>query len=152
MDTADSYGTGRLNGRSESLLGDCIAALPPSQQSTVQIATKLAPFPWRIGRRGLDRAFRASRQRLRRHLQRVQLHWSTARYAPGQDRALLDGLADLVLEGQVKEIGVSNVGPQGLRWMHQRLAARGVRLSSVQVQYSLLAPGDASGADPAGQP
>ena len=77
------------------------------------------------------------------HLQRVQLHWSTARYAPGQDRALLDGLADLVLDGQVKEIGVSNVGPQGLRWMHQRLAARGIRLSSVQVQYSLLAPGDA---------
>ena len=142
VDTADSYGTGRLNGRSELLLGRFAAALPALRRSKLCIATKLAPFPWRIGRRGLDRALDASMNRLQGQLRRVQLHWSTARYAPWQEVALLDGLADRVLDGSVAELGVSNVGPQRLGWMHERLARRGVRLSSVQVQFSLLAPGD----------
>ena len=147
VDTADSYGTGRLNGRSELLLGGFVEELPPSLQARPVIATKLAPFPWRLGRRGLDRAFQASRRRLKGHLQRVQLHWSTARYAPWQESALLDGLADLVLEGEVGEVGVSNVGPRRLKWMHARLAQRGVSLRSVQIQFSLLAPGDDTIAD-----
>ena len=142
VDTADSYGTGRLNGRSEILLGRFIAALTPSQKTGLVVATKLAPFPWRLGRRGFDRAFRASCTRLQGHLQRVQLHWSTARYAPWQESALLDGMADLVLEGKVRELGVSNVGPSRLAWMHNRLQNRGVVLRSLQLQYSLLAPGD----------
>ena len=143
IDTADSYGTGRLNGRSELLLGQFAARLPATRRTELCIATKLAPFPWRLGRRGLDQALEASRQRLQGHLRRVQLHWSTARYAPWQEVQLLDGLADRVLDGSVAEIGVSNIGPKRLVWMHQRLAERGVPLRSVQVQYSLLSPGDA---------
>ena len=96
FDTADSYGTGRFNGRSEALLGQFCGALSPQQRQGVCVATKLAPFPWRLGRQGLHRAFVASRQRLGGRLERVQLHWSTARYAPWQDGPLLDGLADLV--------------------------------------------------------
>ena len=142
VDTADSYGTGRLNGRSELLLGRFASALPALRRSQLCIATKLAPFPWRIGRRGFDRALDASMNRLQGQLRRVQLHWSTARYSPWQEVALLDGLADRVLDGSVAELGVSNIGPQRLLWMHDRLARRGVRLTSVQVQFSLLAPGD----------
>ena len=142
VDTADSYGTGRLNGRSELLLGRFTAALPAESRAGLCIASKLAPFPWRLGRRGMDRALQASQDRLRGHLRRVQLHWSTARYAPWQEVALLDGLADRVLDGSVAELGVSNIGPKRLLWMHERLAERSVRLSSVQVQFSLLAPGD----------
>ena len=143
IDTADSYGTGSLSGRSEALLGDFIAELPALRRSQLTVATKLAPFPWRWGRRGFDAAFEASRTRLKGQLRRVQLHWSTARYAPWQEVQLLDGLADRVLDGSVAEIGVSNIGPKRLVWMHQRLAERGVPLRSVQVQYSLLSPGDA---------
>ena len=117
IDTADSYGTGRLNGCSERLLGRFTAALPALRRSELCIATKLAPFPWRLGRRGLDRALQASLERLQGQLKRVQLHWSTARYAPWQETALLDGLADRVLDGTVAELGVSNVGPQRLLWM-----------------------------------
>ena len=142
VDTADSYGTGRLNGRSELLLGRFTAALSAESRAGLCIASKLAPFPWRLGRRGMDRALQASQDRLRGHLRRVQLHWSTARYAPWQEVALLDGLADRVLDGSVAELGVSNIGPKRLLWMHERLAERSVRLSSVQVQFSLLAPGD----------
>lgn len=140
VDTADSYGTGRWQGRSEALLGQFCADLPPAQRQGLVVATKLAPFPWRLGRQGYRRAFAASRQRLQGHLDRVQLHWSTARYAPWQERPLLDGLADLVLEGAVAELGVSNIGPQRLVRIHRHLSERGVRLSSLQVQLSLLAP------------
>ena len=142
VDTADSYGTGRLNGRSELLLGRFTAALSAESRAGLCIASKLAPFPWRLGRRGMDRALQASQDRLRGHLRRVQLHWSTARYAPWQEVALLDGLADRVLDGSVAELGVSNIGPKRLLWMQERLGERSVQLSSVQVQFSLLAPGD----------
>jgi pyridoxine 4-dehydrogenase len=140
FDTADSYGTGRWNGRSETLLGTWCAALPPTTRSQLTVATKLAPFPWRLGRQGLDRALAASRERLQGKLDRVQLHWSTARYAPWQERPLLEGLADRLLAGDVAELGVSNFGPRRLRQVHGLLAERGVRLSSLQVQFSLLAP------------
>jgi len=140
FDTADSYGTGRFNGRSEALLGRFAAALPAEQRDTLCLATKLAPFPWRLGRRGFDRALQASRQRLHGRLDRVQLHWSTARYAPWQEGPLLEGLADAVLAGSVAELGVSNMGPQRLRRLQAHLAERGVPLRSLQVQGSLLAP------------
>jgi len=140
FDTADSYGTGRWNGRSEDLLGQFVAALPPRQRQDLCVATKLAPFPWRLGRHGFDRALQASRGRLQGKLDRVQLHWSTARYAPWQEGTLLQGLADQVLAGAVAELGVSNVGPERLWRIQGDLAARGVPLSSLQVQLSLLAP------------
>jgi pyridoxine 4-dehydrogenase len=146
FDTADSYGTGRFGGRSEVLLGRFVEELPPDRRRRLTVATKLAPFPWRLGRRGFDRAFEASRQRLQGHLDRVQLHWSTARYAPWQEDQLLEGLADLVEQGRVGSLGVSNLGPRRLRQIHGRLARRGLRLTSLQVQLSLLAP-DAVGAD-----
>jgi pyridoxine 4-dehydrogenase len=141
FDTADSYGTGRFNGRSETLLGRFCAALPEAARQDITVATKLAPFPWRLGRQGFRRAFAASRHRLQGKLDRVQLHWSTARYAPWQEQPLLDGLADLVQRGEVKGMGVSNLGARRLRQVHARLAERGVALRSVQVQFSLLAPG-----------
>ena len=142
IDTADSYGTGRLNGRSEVLLGDFIDELPPLRRSQLTVATKLAPFPWRWGPRGFEAAFEASRQRLKGQLKRVQLHWSTARYAPWQESGLIHGLAELVLCGRVDELGLSNLGPQRLALIHSRLLDRGVPLRSVQVQCSLLAPDD----------
>ena len=140
FDTADSYGTGRWNGRSEQLLGQFAAALSPAQRTRCCLATKLAPFPWRLGRRGFDRAFTASRQRLQGKLDRVQLHWSTARYAPWQEPPLLLGLADLVRSGQVASLGLSNLGPLRLRQVVAQLAAEGVAVASLQVQLSLLAP------------
>ena len=139
FDSADSYGTGAYAGRSERLLGQAVAALPADQRQGLIVATKLAPFPWRWGRRGFDRGFAASRARLGGRLDRVQLHWSTARYAPWQEGALLQGLGDLVEAGVVRELGISNMGPRRLRRWHALLQQRGLRISSLQVQFSLLA-------------
>ena len=115
FDTADSYGTGRFNGRSETLLGRFAAALPPAERARICLATKLAPFPWRLGRHGFDRAIAASEHRLGGRIDRVQLHWSTSRYAPWQEMPLLDGLADRVSDGRIPELGLSNLGPRRLR-------------------------------------
>ena len=64
IDTADSYGTGQLNGRSEELLGKFLKNLPFSKYKNLTVATKLAPYPWRIGREGFKAAFKASKARL----------------------------------------------------------------------------------------
>ncbi len=140
IDTADSYGTGSLNGRSEKLIGQFLKEIPENKIRSLIIGTKLAPFPWRLGRKGFTKAFKSSQKRLSNKLDRVQLHWSTYRYAPWQEGPLLDGLCDLIDEGVVKDIGVSNVGNKRLKWMHSRLLQRGIELKSLQVQFSLLAP------------
>ncbi len=140
IDTADTYGTGNLTGRSEQLLGEYIAELPPYQRNNILVATKLAPYPWRIGRRGFENALRNSKERLKNKLDRVQLHWSTARYAPWQEEQLIEGLCDFHVKGDIAEIGVSNMGPIRLLSFHKRLKERGIPLKSIQIQFSLLAP------------
>ena len=140
IDTADSYGIGALNGRSEELLGSFLGNLSLNQRKRLTIATKLAPYPWRAGKMGLKSAFLASQKRLKGNIDRVQLHWSTSRYAPWQEINLIDGLADLLERGFLKEIGVSNFGPKRLKWMQNRLNKRGLSIKSLQVQLSLLSP------------
>ena len=138
IDTADSYGTGRLFGQSEKLIGEFITDLPKRELEKLTIATKLAPFPWRIGRKGLNKAFEESNKRLKGKMKRVQLHWSTFRYAPWQEEQLLNGLGDLYEKGLIKEIGLSNTGPIRLKFLYQKLMERGIKINSVQMQFSLL--------------
>ena len=138
VDTADSYGTGSLFGQSEKLIGDFLEDLPISKLKKITIATKLAPFPWRIGRNGLKKAFQESNKRLKGTMKRVQLHWSTYRYAPWQEEQLLNGLADLYEQGLIKEIGLSNTGPKRLNFLYQKLKERGIKINSIQMQLSLL--------------
>ena len=138
IDTADSYGTGSLFGQSERLIGDFLEELPKRKIQTITIATKLAPFPWRIGRNGLNKAFEESNKRLKGNMKRVQLHWSTYRYAPWQEEQLLNGLGDLYEKGLIKEIGLSNTGPKRLSFLYKQLNARGIKIKSIQMQFSLL--------------
>eukprot|EP00210_Caulerpa_lentillifera_P008132 g7766.t1 len=140
FDTADSYGTGRLNGRSEMLLGEFIKDYKGSRE--VHIATKFAAYPWRVLPMNIVAAARGSLRRLDQEaLSLGQLHWSTANYAPLQEIALQNGLADIYEKGLVKAIGVSNYGPKQLMKIYRRLEKRGVPLSSAQVQFSLLSYG-----------
>ena len=112
--------------------------LPKRQLKKITIATKLAPFPWRLGRKGLYKAFIESNKRLQGNIKRVQLHWSTYRYAPWQEEQLLNGLGDLFEKGAIKEIGLSNTGPKRLKFLYQILKERGIKLTSIQRQFSLL--------------
>ncbi|MEH1906207.1 MAG: aldo/keto reductase [Nostoc sp.] len=138
FDTGDSYGTGRLNGRSELLLGRFNREYLGSGKENICIATKLAAYPWRWTRQSMVRACKTSAQRLGRNVDLVQMHWSTANYAPWQEEGLLDGLADVYEQGLVKGVGLSNYGPKRLKQVHKKFAERGVSITTLQVQYSLL--------------
>ena len=140
IDTADSYGIGKLNGRSEELLGKFTKKTSLLQKNRINIATKLAPYPWRIGKNGFTKPFLKSLGRLNNKLNIVQLHWSTAKYFPFQELQLLENLSDLVDQGYDFQIGLSNVGPKRLQQIIEYLALKGKKVKSVQVQYSLLSP------------
>ena len=94
-------GTGRLNGRSEQLLGRFLDEYPGSAaaRSNVRIATKLAAYPWRLAPQQWVGACRASLARTgQERLALAQLHWSTANYAPLQERLMWDGLVAMYQE------------------------------------------------------
>ncbi|MGB3495381.1 MAG: aldo/keto reductase, partial [Elainellaceae cyanobacterium] len=138
FDTGDSYGTGRLSGQSEKLLGQFSQSYSGANADHICLATKLAPYPWRLTRGSMIQACEASAQRLQRPIDLAQLHWSTANYFPWQELPLLDGLMDLYEQGKIRGIGLSNFGAKRLRRIHKRFAERGLAIATLQVQYSLL--------------
>ncbi|KAJ1378756.1 NADP-dependent oxidoreductase domain [Sesbania bispinosa] len=145
FDTADSYGTGKLNGQSEKLLGRFIREFQEQKgsQRDIVIATKFAAYPWRLTPGQFVNACRASLDRMQ--IEQIgigQLHWSTANYAPLQELALWDGLVAMYEKGLVQAVGVSNYGPKQLLKIHDYLKERGVPLCSAQVQFSLLSMGE----------
>lgn len=145
FDTADSYGTGKLSGQSEKLLGKFIREFQGEKriQDEIVIATKFAAYPWRLTPGQFVQACRASRDRMQ--IEQIgigQLHWSTANYAPPQELALWDGLVAMYEKGLVKAVGVSNYRPKQLVKIYKYLNARGVPLCSAQVQFSLLSMGE----------
>ena len=140
IDSADSYGTGKLNGRSEELLGKFLLDTPTFQKTRIQIATKLAPYPWRVGNKGFTKPFLKSLERLNNKLDIVQIHWSTAKYNPWQELQLLNNLCDLIDQGFNFQIGLSNIGPKRLKKIIQYLSKRDKKVKSVQIQFSLLSP------------
>ncbi|MBE9108564.1 aldo/keto reductase [Nodosilinea sp. LEGE 07298] len=138
FDSGDSYGTGRLNGRSEALLGQFAKDYQGPYRESLCLATKLAAYPWRLTVGSVVKAGAASAQRLGQPIDLVQMHWSTANYLPWQEAPFLDGLMDLVEQGQARAIGLSNFGPKRLRLAQQRFQDRGLSIATLQVQYSLL--------------
>lgn len=138
FDTGDSYGTGRLNGQSETLLGRFSREYYGTGKENICIATKLAAYPWRLTRQSMVSACQSSAKRLGRNVDLAQMHWSPANYAPWQEKPLLDGLAELYEQGLVKGVGLSNYGPKSLLRVHKKFAERGIPIATLQVQYSLL--------------
>ena len=177
FDTADSYGTLDLNGRAEILLGKferrylgeqsmslskaggndmgalfqkLLYSTPQnnSLQYSQQVATKLAPYPWRVTKQSLVSATKASLKRLdQKKVAIAQLHWSTANYQPIQEKALWEGIADVYDAGLCEAVGVSNYGPKQLSKFATRMQERQVPLATAQVQYSLMTYKDAISRD-----
>jgi len=135
FDTAEIYG----NGASESLLGEFGLSErgfdADGNKRPVIVLSKFATFPWRIGPGSVVCACKESLKRLQLDtMDLYQIHF------PGvwQNDEYVEGLADVVDQGLAKEVGVSNFTEKRLRAAHARLKARGVKLASNQVQYSLL--------------
>ncbi len=129
FDTAEIYG----KGLSEQMLGPLVRA----ERSEVTVATKFAPWPYRVTASTLPKALDASLKRL--GLEQVdlyQVHWPWG--AMIRIEALMNALADQVERGKIRAVGVSNYTEKQMRRAHAALAKRGIPLASNQVQYSLL--------------
>ncbi len=127
FDTAEIYG----RGNSEEILGRCIRASKAGIAPV--IATKFFPFPWRLGRNALRQALAGSLKRL--GLDRVdlyQIHQSI------NVNKWVDAIADVYKEGLISAVGVSNYNLGQLKRACDILGNRGVKLSSNQMQYSLI--------------
>ena len=164
FDTADSYGTFDLNGQAEKLLGkferryqDELASQgsnnkqwwdfsggPKTKSNVQQVATKLAPYPWRVTPGQIVSAAEASLKRLEQDkLAVAQLHWSTANYQPFQEKALWEGIGDVYDKGLCESVGLSNYGQKQLLKVSDYMKEREVPISVAQIQYSLMTYKDA---------
>ncbi len=128
FDTAEVYGLGK----SERLLGQFIR----EHRASVVVATKFFPFPWRWGEGAFRRALRHSLQRL--GMEQVDLYQVHFPYPPVSIERWAETLADVVEEGLVRAVGVSNYNAEQMGRAYNVLARRGIPLASNQVHYSLL--------------
>jgi pyridoxine 4-dehydrogenase len=113
-----------------------------SNDNEQQVATKFAPYPWRLTRSSFVNAAKASLKRLdQSQLCIAQAHWSTKIYLPQQEAVVWNGLADVYEAGLCQAIGVSNYGPEQLMAVSDFMATQRdapIPLAVAQVQYSLL--------------
>lgn len=129
IDTAEVYG----EGQSESFLGEFLKEKKPGK---IYIATKFAPFPWRISTSQLLKALKASLSRLGlKSVDLYQMHWASP---PRTIKAWMEPMAQAVKEGLAVEVGVSNFTRNQMLRAQEALAAHGVPLASNQMQYSLV--------------
>ena len=128
IDTAEVYGMGK----SERFLGDMLKAT----DQPVLIASKFFPYPWRLHRWFMRYALKNSLARLGIEcMDLYQIHWYSPIVPP---EALMDWMADLVKEGLVRTVGVSNFNPSQTVRAYTTLARKGIPLAANQVEYHLL--------------
>ncbi len=132
FDTAEIYG----RGRSERFLGRFIDGAAIAGGARPVVATKFMPLPWRLGKRALLAALRASLGRL--GLAQVDLYQIHFPMPPVPLETWAEALADAVAAGLTRAVGISNCSADQTRRVHAVLARRGVLLASNQVEYSLL--------------
>jgi len=123
-------------GLSEEYVGQFVRA---SGATRFQVATKVAPLPWRLTSASVVDACRASLARTQlRSLALYIQHWPGFALNAWSNDAYLEGLAQCQTLGLTQTVGVSNFNARRTRDAARTLAARGAPLSSNQVQYSLL--------------
>jgi len=165
IDTAEMYPVpprGETQGRTESYIGSWLK--DAKTRDRVIIATKAAgpsrgmshirPGDTHLDRANLREAVETSLQRLGiDHIDLYQMHWPDRRtttfgetaYVHAEDPdeiaidATLDALAELVKEGKIRAIGVSNETPWGLARYLALAEFRGLpRVASIQNAYNLV--------------
>ena len=132
FDTAEVYG----KGESERIIGRLLAQ-DPSRRSSVVLATKFMPMPYKLNVGGAMRAaLEASIERLGvEHVDLYQIHGPISLRSKG---ALAEALAEVHAAGLTSAVGVSNYSVKEMTKIHTELAKRGVPLASNQVEHSLL--------------
>lgn len=129
FDTAEAYG----NGYSERSLTEALRHLGDRAGGLV-LATKWWPAGRFAG--SLRRGIAARREALGGRV--IDLYQVHQRTSLSSLRAQMNALADLVVDGQVRAVGVSNFGAKAMRNAARHLRDRGIPLVSNQVRYHLL--------------
>lgn len=132
FDSAEIYGFGhseqalaaglRANGRSD---GDII------------VATKWFPFLRTAA--NIRKTIRDRKRHLRGYT--IDLHYVHQPYGLSSPEAEMDAMAELVQQGDIRAVGVSNFSADRMERAHAALAERGLPLAANQVEYSLLKRG-----------
>ncbi len=127
FDTAEIY----TRGRSELAVGKAAR----DDGRPVVLATKFAPFPYRLTGAQFSRALDRSLERL--GVERVDLYYIHFPYSPVGPAPWIRELGRAVNAGKVRAAGVSNFSAAQMRKAVQILARHGIPLAANQVQYSL---------------
>jgi len=127
-DTAEVYGSGQ----SERFLGKFLKEI----SNQMVVATKFMPYPWRISKGALRSSLQDSLKRLNlKQVDLYQIHWP---FPPVPIQTWMDALADVVAEGLVRSVGVSNYSTSQTKHAFDSLSRLGIPLASNQVEYSLV--------------
>ena len=133
FDTAEVYGLGE----SERLIGQFLQQDEAGSHSSVQIATKYFPLPWRFNSQAVADALSDSLKRL--GVERVALYQVHMPFSfLMSQQTLMEALASEVKRGRIQSVGVSNYSASQMQLAHDLLAEYGVPLAVNQVRYSLL--------------
>ncbi len=132
FDTAEVYG----RGESERIIGGLMAK-DPGRATSVVVATKFMPSPWKLNVRGaLFTSLRASLDRL--GLPAVDLYQIHGPISLRSHAAMAEALAVAHQEGLVRAVGVSNYSVKETRSIATELERHGLRLATNQIEFSLL--------------
>jgi aryl-alcohol dehydrogenase-like predicted oxidoreductase len=132
FDTAEVYG----GGESERIIGRLLAR-DPERRSSLVLATKFMPMPYKLNVKGALRAA-LTRSIERLGVEQVDLYQLHGPISLRSHKALADALAAAHADGLTRAVGVSNYSIREMERIHAALASRGVPLASNQVEYSLL--------------
>ncbi|EKX50419.1 hypothetical protein GUITHDRAFT_55598, partial [Guillardia theta CCMP2712] len=136
LDTAEVYG----NGESERLVGSLLKKLPEEKRRKVRVATKFYPVVPSTnlprGAQDLIPALDASLARLQ--LPNVDLYQIHGPGLQSSGEEIGEALAEAVISGRCKAVGVSNFAFEELLPVYRILEKRGIPLTSNQVEFSLL--------------
>ena len=128
IDTAEVYGSGR----SERLVGQFIK----ETGQPVLVATKFFPLPWRLSRKSIVSALRASLNRLQiESVDLYQIHMPSPLLSVEK---MMEGMLECVENGLTRTVGVSNFDQSSMLRAYSTLARHNIPLAANQVHYSLL--------------
>ena len=128
-DTAEAYGFGR----SERRLSAGLQAANIKDEDVV-IATKWMPMMRWAG--SIKKTIGKRIKNL--HPYTIDLHQIHFPYSFSSLKSQLNTMADLVDDGKIRAVGVSNFSAKQMRKAHEVLEQRGLPLASNQVNYSLV--------------
>lgn len=129
FDTAEMYG----RGRSEQGLANALTAAG-IQDEEVIVATKW--FPIFRTARNIPRTIKDRLHYLKGYT--IDLYMVHQPWGFSSPEAEMNAMADLVEEGVIRSVGVSNFNVERMQRAHAALEKRGLPLAVNQVQYSLL--------------